>query len=139
MLLKVWQFNFSVIIPVTLYIGCIVFNLLTISIPLSSLLIFLNSIKSYNRTFRDLQVIENKSKEEHSKKIADNSRHKKRKKKKSKNNQQQFLKTDKISGINLKPTDISKNYCDTVNHIERKDNKKELKKPGKKINGTNEI
>jgi len=84
-----------------------------------------------NQPSCDLKIIENKSKEERTEKIADNNRHKKRKKK-SKNNQQLFCKTDKVSDMNLQSTDFSKKYCDRVNHTVRKDNKKELKKTGKK-------
>lgn len=88
----------------------------------------------FNQPFHDLKITKNKLKEEQTEKIANNNRHKKRKKK-SKNNQQLFFKTDKVSGINLQPTDFSKRYCDRVSHTihtVRKDNKKELKKTGKK-------
>lgn len=74
-------------------------------------------------------IVENKLKKEKTGKIVDNTRHRKRKKR-SKNNQQQFFKTDKISEINLKPTDLSEKYCDRVNQTVCKD-KKEFKKPGK--------
>ncbi|XP_027845592.2 putative uncharacterized protein DDB_G0282499 isoform X2 [Aphis gossypii] len=75
-------------------------------------------------------IVENKLKKEKTGKIVDNSRHRKRKKR-SKNNQQQFFKTDKISEINLKPTDLSEKYCDRVNQTVCKD-KREFKKPGLK-------
>ncbi|KAE9544644.1 hypothetical protein AGLY_000186 [Aphis glycines] len=79
-------------------------------------------------TLLNSQIVENKLKKEKTEKIVDNSRHKKRKKR-SKNNQQQFFKTDKISEINLKPTDLSEKYCDRVNQTVCKD-KREFKKPG---------
>jgi len=84
-------------------------------------------------------MIENKLKDEQTEKIsADNKRYKKRKKK-SKNNQQQFFKTDKVSDINVQPTDFSKKYCNKVNHTVLKDKKKELKNPGKKLHCTNKV
>jgi len=84
-----------------------------------------------NQQFRDLKIIENKSKEERTGKIANNIRHKKRKKK-SKNNQQLFFKTEKVTDMNLQSTDFSKKYCERVSQTVRKDNKKELKNTGKK-------